>query len=849
MSHVDISNPLPSIHQHAPVHPDAQATVTDFLDYTEFFPSDFARSLQLISNLDDTYLKTVNEVHKLATTYGNLPTLPAKDRPDPAALRKQISEALQHATHCREAAFAEATRLNDVTDKHYRRLASIKRKLQALPKPPSRDPTPAPVVPSPQTARTRKLQELERGDDASRITLHVSEGRSRTNDGPKKHKVRNKRITIPGAVLPPPGSESSDVGSSSESEDDHDDTDHGETIQVLQKLDTPSARAGEGGRVKVPKPRPRISLNRPRPPGVFGTNVHSAVAGISTSNALAKLSPPPPDALPGSTHRPWHKLTEWEMALLRKQMKKNAIWTPSDTMIRRELQKNGRGHENYLNAKDAALAAGEPFLDEEPGDPSKSVLGPGEIRAELDSRDALLVNRGMMLNEAKKKKKLEEQESNKESAAPIKNVPPKEKSSKAPPTREPPAMEPPLGDVMEIDQANKRIGAAGDLFRNLFDRPDVATESVIIALPPKTPTAFKSAKKRKRASTPAAPAVESDKKSVSGKDGATDPKPGPKRLKIAVPSAAPSAAPRSASTAPRSQPPTPRNDKHAFKTSTTTIPLAPAGPETPKVPVTRQDKDKEPHALSPTEAKKVPIPPTPTAATNRPRRISIHVPQARESAEPVVVSDPISPSNDARSATSGITRSRAATASTKAASAEPPAKRELRDHRRGSNISLPSAAAAAEAAEAASAAASASSLRSSGRRRPAPGLVTSEEGGKGKVSVGKRKVAPRRKSAKKPAADGDETENKNPEFAAGEEGWEDIDPDEPRYCYCGGVSYGTMIACENDACDREWFHLPCANMTEIPPRREKWYCNDCRKKLGLDKTVKGGDAQQTRKPR
>ncbi|KAF1816500.1 hypothetical protein P152DRAFT_377843, partial [Eremomyces bilateralis CBS 781.70] len=53
------------------------------------------------------------------------------------------------------------------------------------------------------------------------------------------------------------------------------------------------------------------------------------------------------------------------------------------------------------------------------------------------------------------------------------------------------------------------------------------------------------------------------------------------------------------------------------------------------------------------------------------------------------------------------------------------------------------------------------------------------------------------------------------------------DPDEPRYCICNDVSWGTMIACENDDCEKEWFHLPCVGLEQIPPRRIKWYCPDC----------------------
>ncbi|KAK8215273.1 hypothetical protein M8818_001894 [Zalaria obscura] len=42
------------------------------------------------------------------------------------------------------------------------------------------------------------------------------------------------------------------------------------------------------------------------------------------------------------------------------------------------------------------------------------------------------------------------------------------------------------------------------------------------------------------------------------------------------------------------------------------------------------------------------------------------------------------------------------------------------------------------------------------------------------------------------------------------------DEDEPRYCYCGKGSFGEMIACDNEACVREWFHLGCVGLAEPP---------------------------------
>lgn len=56
-----------------PSDPDAQACVTDFLDFTEYLPSDMMRSLTLIGNLDTTYTKASADVHELTKKYGKLP--------------------------------------------------------------------------------------------------------------------------------------------------------------------------------------------------------------------------------------------------------------------------------------------------------------------------------------------------------------------------------------------------------------------------------------------------------------------------------------------------------------------------------------------------------------------------------------------------------------------------------------------------------------------------------------------------------------------------------------------------------------------------------------------------------
>ena len=52
-----------------------------------------------------------------------------------------------------------------------------------------------------------------------------------------------------------------------------------------------------------------------------------------------------------------------------------------------------------------------------------------------------------------------------------------------------------------------------------------------------------------------------------------------------------------------------------------------------------------------------------------------------------------------------------------------------------------------------------------------------------------------------------------------------FDPSEPRYCLCNQVSYGDMVACDNEDCTIEWFHYPCVGITSSP--KGKWYCPQC----------------------
>ena len=63
------------------------------------------------------------------------------------------------------------------------------------------------------------------------------------------------------------------------------------------------------------------------------------------------------------------------------------------------------------------------------------------------------------------------------------------------------------------------------------------------------------------------------------------------------------------------------------------------------------------------------------------------------------------------------------------------------------------------------------------------------------------------------------------------------DEDSQVYCFCQQVSFGEMVACDNENCQREWFHLPCVGLTSPP--QGKWYCDDCLAKMGTQKQRQG----------
>jgi hypothetical protein len=715
-----------------PTDPDVQATVTDFLDFTEYLPSDMIRSLTLIGNLDQTYTKASAEINELTTTYGQLPNLPAGAKPDATKLRSEISQNLAEAVGARTASFAEACRMVENAERHYNRIKTIHAKLLSIAEtyPPTREPSPVP-----QKAKSPIISR------APKITLRVAPSTADANP-PKVRKHRAPRITVPGEVLAPYELDYESYGSDiSESEEE----------QFVTPRETPARNlAPTSGRIRLkvvkkeraPKP-PRES----RPPG-FGTNVHSQVAGISTSNALRLLDPPPEDARPGSKDLPWLALSDYELGVLRKKMKKNAVWVPSDTMIKRELKERGRGMEAYLTARRTAEEKGETIdipeqLMEGATDNKDAPPAPGTLSVEAANKDLgmeeNLVNRGMKLNEAKKLKKLQlEKEREKEMVE---------------------------GEAA-VFEATRKVNASLSKanLENLFtpNEKSAVKEAKSTA---KTPSRKPAARKRKRESEAQA-SVDTDQ-TPGTEPAAKPPRPLLKRSKTETPVPAPlsiaamQATPASEvapSVAGESAPVPAPNAETPTESLTVPVPVvSPKKSSTPILPPLSQTKRGA--------RKDVKKPETPTTS-DRPRRGSkAATPAPAPVAEALPAKRPTSSRSKAASierdiatATATIDRPRRASTARNTPAPEPrqPSKRT---------------------------------------KRPAPGVVTKGSEDSTAVSVGKRSAATRKKAG---------TKKEKREGSAVQEIFDEvddegniIDPNEPRYCLCNRVSFGTMIGCEN----------------------------------------------------
>lgn len=793
----------PDMAQPAP-NPDAQTTVNDFLDYTEFFPSDLVRSLTLIADLDSTYADAVQQVHDLTVQYGKLPTLPEQDRPDPVLLRKQIAHHLQKAINQREFAYTEASRLYEVTVRHCQRSSVIKRKLQAQPQPPSRDPTPPPVSPS---ALRPVYRNYER---PAHMRLAFDNARNNTSRQRDRHRKTN-------------ASHSRGRGRGRGASDSSDDSDNASAIHVV----SPRKRKQDRDRHSRP------GGGRARAAGVLGTNVHSSIAGISTSNALAQLVPPPADAKPGSKWAPWKKLTEYEMAVLRKQMKKNAVWTPSQTMMIRELEKKHRTEADYEREKARCEATGEPFLDEEP-ETLQQIMAAGMGTAHSQASQPA--------NPPAPTEPVEEEAKDETGPVSIRLKPiASEDGRRLDRTSQ---RQKAMQDAQELIGASEKIKEAADGLKELNFSSSVASPES-----QKRRSIPRLAAKRKRDTSPPF-ATEDDntesmrEASVGTENSATKP-PDSKRARLHLITPAPNSAsspiptpgsiistPRDFSTSavhsPLANAPVPPTEpiKLPDDGNAVQVPLATAGPSTPKadraaskelspeltplgtspalsersLTALEASPSPVPASIQVTDRERVSVPaPAPaatTAASTRSRRESVvpktHTPPGapqllKTSKTPTPVPEP-APETSAPP-TLRPRSARGHLPAPKAQSEEPKPNEQgriTRETRRYSVFGQPASALTVNPSLPAP-------TRTSARRKPPPkGEVTAAEHGQKTVTNVKRAQGSKNKRKKR-------TEEEV-------EAADDIDPDEPKYCICDDVSYGAMISCDNNV------SFPCSQL-------------------------------------
>lgn len=62
---------------------------------------------------------------------------------------------------------------------------------------------------------------------------------------------------------------------------------------------------------------------------------------------------------------------------------------------------------------------------------------------------------------------------------------------------------------------------------------------------------------------------------------------------------------------------------------------------------------------------------------------------------------------------------------------------------------------------------------------------------------------------------------------------DDDGADDKKYCSCQSVSYGDMVACDNESCPYEWFHWTCVGLKSEPVGT--WICPECSNNMNKKK--------------
>ncbi|SCV25583.1 uncharacterized protein FFB14_00476 [Fusarium fujikuroi] len=826
------------------VDPDAQTTVTDFLDFTDYLPSDIVRSLTLIGQLDQTYANASHKVHDLTAIWGRLPTVPQEERPAPVQLRADISEQLKQAINSRTFAHAEAIRMSENINRHYAKAKVLLSKLRKM-----RDNYPTEEPKSPVQSKSPQLARSKAPNKAA-------------GDGQKPRRPQVSRIIVPGEIQAPYDLDYDSYTDESEVSSDED-------------SDTPAPNRrtpAPGARIKVITTKPPKTPNRLARPVTYAT---PALSQAAAANNAALLQPPPEDAVVGSPDAPWLQLTQYELAKLRKRMKKNATWTPSETMIARELKALGRGPDAYHEAKKKAEDEGEsfeptvpkPVVDSESGEKQ---LPAGAMSVEvLEAEEVPTINRGMKLNEAKKLKRdnlakmaaeeAEESARKMNEAAKVflgngnNNNSNKNGNQATPktPTSETPKEAPKPAKTRAASRSTKRKREPEPGEPNNSNESVEKTESQSLrpqakraktetpVPPPPQLTLNKGPSPEQASSAPTAPG------GLAAAQHTQTPVPIPipgRTTRGSVKSPTPTPATTSATGPPKppQQTPVPLPLTETRKSVTPVLPPVRENSkrETRGEAAKRTQQAQQQAELPPPQV----IPPIPEISEEEPLKTeqnSSPAPQLQH--VQIALAPPTSPPPPPPPSLSQLAHEVASKTANKQVPSRAPTP-GLTAGSEGLAIRRPSSRGKAASQEPQPSLAADRPRRASTARntpapeprplkrtkRPAPGIVSTTKSG-GNSAVGKRKAPPKKKARAKKDKGSVEVELEDVD-----DDGNPIDPDEPRYCLCNRVSFGTMIACENaDYCKQEWFHLECVGLEEVPARTTKWYCPECRIKLNI----------------
>ncbi|CUS11139.1 unnamed protein product [Tuber aestivum] len=363
------------------VDPDAVNITREFIDFTEFLPADMYRSLQLVRQLKKKADDHSKNVDLLCKEFASLPeqsrVLPPnldvslRDYACPPMseretdLRIRISNAIKGAQFAHREARAEAERASQNVqtniNRHHARIVAIYGGLCKVIIPPD-EPEQRPAERQQTDFRKIKIRiSSQKATPAGRHPrLRGSASIAQASRSRQKQRERSNR---------------DDDGDDNEWEDIPSTPYNYEKIKKKKKLLGGISRRG-----------PKNNCESP------------FVGGAKARNEDGSLIP--------NSLLPWNRLTNEELAKLRKRMKKNSGWTPSVTMIIRELETLGRGPKHKEKYEDQwGGRRGDEFLkiygpeDGGIGDPEK--IAP-------DDGAGVRENKGMKLNRAKKRKREEE---------------------------------------------------------------------------------------------------------------------------------------------------------------------------------------------------------------------------------------------------------------------------------------------------------------------------------------------------------------------------------------------------------------------------------------------------------